>query len=95
MRLEDKVRRATYRWIDTGRSIDRLRMEALFLLWKSFAPSAGLAVMIGGIVTAGMLWFARHLLVDMPLVAAILIAVEVAGIAWLYQIAYDRYWRGE
>lgn len=93
MRIEDKIKEASYAWINTGKTVHRIRMEVLLFIWRTFSPSAGLGVLLGGIVTAGLMWFAGHLLEVMPLVAALLIAIEVAGIAWIYQIIYDRYWR--
>lgn len=95
MRLEDKIKEASYAWIETGKASHRIRMEVLLMVWRTFAPSPALGVMIGGIATAALIWFAGHLLEVMPLVASILIAVEVAGIAWIYQIIYSRYWGGE
>lgn len=95
MRIEDRIKQAALRWADSGAFIDRLRMEALVLVWRVFAPSAGLGFMLGGIATAGMMWFAAPLLEDMPFVAAVLIATEIGGLAWIWQILYDKYWRGE
>lgn len=95
MRIEDKIKEASYDWINTGKVIHRIRMEVLFFIWRTFSPSAALGFMLGGIATAGMLWFAGQLLEVMPLVAALLVAIEIAGLAWVYQIIYDRYWGHE
>ena len=46
-------------------------------------------------MTALMVRFAEPLFYTQPLLAAVLIGIEVAGIAWIWQIVYDRYWGQE
>lgn len=91
MSLRQGVEDATNRWIDTGKTTDRLRMEGMFLLWRMVRPTAGLGFMLGALSTAGMLWIAAPLLQERPLLAAVLIGAEIAGLAWVWQL----YWKGE
>lgn len=87
--MREQADRAITDWVRTGKF--RYRLKAFILDAIEPTPAAGFV--FGGLSTALMLWFAAPLLVERPLLAALLIGCEIAGLAWIWQGLYDRYWR--
>ena len=93
MTLRERADKASDRWISCGKR--RYIIKAMMLYWldDTLSPSPALGFILGGLTTATMLWIAAPLLVDRPLLAAVLVSIEIAGLSWIWQILYDRYWR--
>lgn len=92
MSIGERAEKAERQWIETGKFRHKVRMVVLYQLWSMLTPTPSLGFLLGGLSTALVMWLAAPLLVERPFLAAVLIGAEVAALAWVWQIVYDRYW---
>jgi hypothetical protein len=83
---------AMYRWINSGKKWDFI----VYRFWDTvdliLMPTPALGFVLGGIVTAGLIWLAAPMIPHRPIFFIVLTAAEIGVLAWIWQLVYDRYW---